>query len=300
MGNKFESTSGVDNVNLISPQTQFVDVPGVRLAYVDWSDNGPPLLLLHGDLRTGRSWDGVARDLLDKFHVVSLDARGHGDSDWTPRGYRFSDRVEDLKAFCDAIGFTSAIGVGHSTGGVVMTLAAEKYPDLFSRLVLLEPMVVVDERFQRMVAKRADFDRTTWKSRDEVYDYLSSHHTAGRWRDDVIRDVVAHEAYKREDELFDMKWSPHSFNWADREGDYLDLKPVFEYLGEMLDLPILLIRSSDHKSQVEEQHAVRDGVPNMQLLTIENTDHNMYMERPDAVAQAVADFVAGRALRESI
>ncbi|MCH9040501.1 MAG: hypothetical protein IIC23_14095 [Chloroflexi bacterium] len=48
---------------MTDPQTQFVDVPGVRLAYVDWGDNGPPLLMLHGDLRTGRSWDGVARDL---------------------------------------------------------------------------------------------------------------------------------------------------------------------------------------------------------------------------------------------
>ena len=59
--------------------------------------------MLHGDLRTGRSFDGVARDLSEKFHVVSLDARGHGDSDWTPRGYRFDERVEDLKAFCDML-----------------------------------------------------------------------------------------------------------------------------------------------------------------------------------------------------
>lgn len=284
----------------ISPQTQVVKITGVRLAYVDWGDNGPPLLMLHGDLRTGRSWDGVARDLYESFHVVSLDARGHGDSDWTPRGYRFDDRVEDLKEFCDALGLSGIIGVGHSTGGVVMTLAADKYPELFTHLVLLEPMVVVDQRFQEMVAKRADIDRTTWESRDEVYGYLRRHDAAGRWRDDVIQGVVAHEAYEREDGLFDMKWSGHAFNWADRDGDFVDLKPVFQHLGEDLGIPILSIRSSDHKSRVPEQHAVQDGVPGMHKLTIENADHNMYMERPDAVAQAVADFVEGRVLPESL
>lgn len=278
------------------PRTQIIKITGVRLAYVDWGDNGPPLLMLHGDLRTSRSWDGVARYLQDSFHVISLDARGHGDSDWTPRGYRWVDRVEDLKEFCDATGFTGIIGVGHSTGAVVMTLAAEKYPGLFSRLVLLEPMVVVDERFQKMVAKRADFDRTTWRSRAEVYGYLRRHQSAGRWREDVIHDVVMHEAYEREDGLFDMKWSGHAFNWADRDGDFVDLKPVFEKLS----IPILFIRSGEHKSGVPEQHAVQDGVPNMHKLTIEKTDHNMYMERPDAVAQAIEDFVAGKALGESL
>jgi pimeloyl-ACP methyl ester carboxylesterase len=281
---------------MTEPQTQFVDISDARLAYVDWGDNGPPLLLLHGDLRTGRSFDGVARDLYENFHVVSLDARGHGDSDWTPRGYRFDERVEDLKAFCDALSLTDIIGAGHSTGGVVMVLAADKYPGLFSRLALMEPMVIVDEPFQRMVTKRIDFDRTTWKSREEVFEYLSKHHSAGRWRADVIRDVAAHESYQREDGLFDMKWSPNSFNWPDRDEDYFDLKPIFDRLG----IPILSISSTNHKSKFPNQHMVQDGVLGLHKLTIENSDHNMYMERPDAIAQAVADFAAGKEIPAAV
>ncbi len=281
---------------MIEPESLFIKIRGANLRYVDWGDNGPPLLLFHGDMRTGRSFDAVARELCQEFHVMSLDARGHGDSDWTPRGYRWDERTEDLADFCKELGLRDAIGAAHSSGGVVMALCAEKYPGIFNRLILMEPMVVVDEKFQKMVAQRVDYPRTTWESREEIYDYLKAHQAAGRWRDDVIRDVVAHEAYQREDGLFDMKWSPHSFNWADRDGDFVDLKPVFRNLG----LPILLIRSSDHNPRSKEQHAAPDDIPNFHTLTIQKASHNMYMERPDAISRAVTAFVEGQELPDSI
>ena len=86
--------------------------------------------MLHGDMRTSRSWDAVARDLSSRFRVIAMDARGHGDSDWTPRGYAFRERAEDLTAFCERLGLSGVIGVGHSTGGVVMSLVAQRSLDL--------------------------------------------------------------------------------------------------------------------------------------------------------------------------
>ncbi|HIN71161.1 MAG TPA: alpha/beta hydrolase, partial [Dehalococcoidia bacterium] len=59
------------------PQERFVRVRDINLRYVDWGDNGPMLLLLHGSMRTSRSWDAMARLLHDRFHVIALDARGH-------------------------------------------------------------------------------------------------------------------------------------------------------------------------------------------------------------------------------
>ena len=69
------------------PKSDTARVRGITLHYVEWGDRGPPLLMLHGDMRTSRSWDAVARDLSSRFRVIAVDARGHGGSDWTPRGY---------------------------------------------------------------------------------------------------------------------------------------------------------------------------------------------------------------------
>ena len=274
---------------MIEPTSQFVKVRGIRLRYVDWGGDAPVMLLLHGDMRTSRSWDAVARRLSDDYRVIALDMRGHGDSDWTPRGYRFTERVDDLAAFCEELGLREVIGVAHSTGGVVMALCARQHPGTFSQLALMEPMVVVDDRFHKMVAGREHAERSTWKSRDALHEYLKQHPATSNWHPEVLGDVVAHEAYCRKDGLFDMKWSSATFNWKDRDGDHVDLKPVFAELG----LPILFIRSSGHQTRIKELNEVQDGIPRFHRLTIEKTGHNMYMERPDAISDALKLFAAG-------
>ena len=278
------------------PTSHKISARGITLRYVDWGGNGPTMLMLHGDMRTSRSWDAVARRLADEYRIIALDMRGHGDSDWTPRGYRFAERVDDLAAFCDALDLRGVFGVAHSTGGVVMSLCAQKRPGMFSRLALMEPMVVVDERFHKMVAGREHAERSTWQSREELHAYLSKHRAASSWHPEVLDDVVAHEAYQRDDGLIDMKWSSYTFNRLDRDGDNVDLKPVFAELG----LPILFIRSSGHSTRIKELNEVQDGIPDFHRLVIENTGHNMYMERPDAIAHSIREFAAGRELPPSL
>lgn len=246
-------------------------------------------------MRTSRSWDAVARYLRDEFHVVALDSRGHGDSDWPDSGYTFAQRVDDLEAFADAIGMRDAIAVAHSTGGIVAAKLAERRPDIFSRLMLLEPMVLVTESFQRMVSKRSERPRRTWVSREEMYDYLKRHPMTGKWRDDVIRDVVAHESYELPDGRLDMKWATASMNWKEREGDYLDLKPTLRTLGK----PILFVVSDSRADGFRRLIPIAEETPDFDLLTIPHSGHNMYMDQPKSVAEAVKRF-AGRRLYQHL
>ena len=82
------------------------------------------LLLLHGDMRTARSWDAVARELRGEFHVVAQDARGHGDSEWPETGYTFAQRVDDLEGVHGRGWGCRGVSVAaHSTGGVVAAAA---------------------------------------------------------------------------------------------------------------------------------------------------------------------------------
>ena len=263
---------------------------------MDWGDNSPSLLLLHGDMRTSRSWDAVARELRSRFHVIAVDARGHGDSDWTPRGYSNAERVEDLAAFCAQVDLTDIVGIGHSTGAAVMALCAQRLPGAFERLVLLEPVVVLNEQFHRMVTSRAGKPRRTWRSHPELHEYLKGHEIAGRWRADVIDDVVEHETMELPDGSIDIKWSSDTFNSEDRRGDYHDLRTVLRDL----DLPVLFITSEKRRTYFQELEPLASELPEFQLLTVKDTDHNMYMERPDAVAQAIASFIAGDELPETM
>ena len=272
------------------PTSRFVRAGGVNLHFADWGGDGrPTLLLLHGDMRTSRSWDAAARELRGDFRVLALDMRGHGDSDWTESGYTFAQRADDLEAFIDAVGLHGAAVAAHSTGGVVATLLAERRPDAFSRLMLLEPMVVVTEGFQRMVSKRAETPRRTWASRAEMRDYLKWHRATGKWRADVIEDVVAHESYARADGRLDMKWATASMAWKEREGDYPDLRPALRTLGK----PILFVMSDSRAGAFADVIRIAERTPDFDTLVIADSGHNMYMDQPTAVANAARRFALG-------
>jgi pimeloyl-ACP methyl ester carboxylesterase len=269
----------------------FVTIRGVRLRYVDWGGGGPLMLLLHGDMRTARSWDAMVRDLRRDFRVLSLDSKGHGDSEWPSEGYTFAERVKDLEAFCDTLGLRDIHGVGHSNGGVVMSLLADSRADIFGRLTLLEPMVTVGEEFQRMVSKRAEGPRRTWPDRPTMYEYLKAHPMTGRWRDDVIRDVVAHEAMELPDGTLDMKWARASMDWGEREGDYVDLNPILWRLG----IPIMFIMSDErrHERPFSGLDRMTEELPDFSVVVVNDSSHNMYMNRPSAVSGAIQAFVRG-------
>ncbi len=274
----------------MEPQAKQVQVRGVRLNYIDWGGGGPALLLLHGDQRTSRSWDAVARELGDGFHTLSLDARGHGDSDWTPRGYRTEERVADLAAFFDALKLQDVVAMGHSTGAALLAMYAQKDPGRVSRLAMVEPLMVQDASFNKMVASRANPNRRTWPSKEDLLSYLRQHPQAGRWRDDVIEDVVYGESYQLPDGSIDMKWSPETFNAEERETDFFDLRDVVP----QVNIPMLFILGDQGSSQRETAKALVAATPQAQLLVIQGGGHNVYMERPDLMAQALTDFVAGK------
>src|SRR5437762_1754794 len=64
-----------------------VVVNGVRLHTLEWGDPSlPPVLMMHGNGLSAHTWDFVSLALSDRYHVVALDQRGHGDSEW-PRDW---------------------------------------------------------------------------------------------------------------------------------------------------------------------------------------------------------------------
>ena len=222
-------------------------------------------------------------------------ATGSMSSPWTPgdtatatgpRGYRFENRVEDVSAFCDELGLKDFNAVGHSNGAVVFAMLAAKRPELFARLVLLEPMLLVAAPGE-VPPRRSNRPRRTWTSREELHAYLKQHRAAGRWRDDVILDVVNHETIELPDGRIDMKWSPDTVNREERQGEHFDLRPFFRTPG----LPILFIVSGERTSRFRDVQGLPSEIPSFHFTTIQDTGHNMYMERPDAVSSLVHAFV---------
>ncbi|MFN0089605.1 MAG: alpha/beta fold hydrolase [Acidimicrobiales bacterium] len=124
----------------VLPEDRYVTANGMRLHYLDWGNAGlPKLLLLHGGAQSAHSWDFFALSMRDHFHIVALDQRGHGDSDWSENGdYEAEHHVADVHAFTDAIGFDRFTLLGLSMGGRNSYGFAAAHPEKVERLVVVD------------------------------------------------------------------------------------------------------------------------------------------------------------------
>ncbi|QBD74742.1 alpha/beta hydrolase [Ktedonosporobacter rubrisoli] len=95
----------------------------------------PPLVLLHALGLEAHNWDAITLMLAERYHVFALDQRGHGKSSRTEQ-YSFEAMRDDLKAFVDALSIGSFTLIGHSMGGSVAFIFAERWPERIARLVV--------------------------------------------------------------------------------------------------------------------------------------------------------------------
>ena len=107
------------------------------------SDNGPPVLLLHGYPQTHAMWHATAPLLVEPFTVVAADLRGYGDSSKPEGGgdhaaYSKRAMAQDMVEVMETLGFGSFAVVGHDRGGRVAHRMALDHPDRVTRLALLD------------------------------------------------------------------------------------------------------------------------------------------------------------------
>src|SRR5512136_498829 len=96
------------------PKSDLVNVNGIHLNYLDWGGDGPALLLIEGMGCSAHIFDSFAPRFADSFHVLGLDRRGHGDSDYPETGYDIDTLTEDLRQFLDTLKVEQVILAGHS------------------------------------------------------------------------------------------------------------------------------------------------------------------------------------------
>src|SRR5436190_12996210 len=116
----------------------FVNANGIKMNYLDWGGTGDVIILLAGLGNDAHVFDEIAPSFTDKFHVIGLTRRGFGETERPAKGYETATRVEDIRAFMDAMKIMRANLVGHSLAGDEMTLFATLYPQRVIKMVYLD------------------------------------------------------------------------------------------------------------------------------------------------------------------
>lgn len=268
----------------------FAGFGGITLAGEQWGNaDGPLVLLLHGGGQTRHSWKSTGAQLAASgARVIALDARGHGDSEWSAeRDYRREAMARDVVAVLDELGEPAVI-VGASMGGLcglyVSTLVG---PELLSALVLVDvvprPEEVGVTRVIGFLTRHREGFATLDEAGDAVAAYLP-HRPKPRSTEGLRRNL------RFRDGRWFWHWDPGMFDGI--QDDPTDVITGLEAAARNLTIPTLLVRGK--LSDVVSDQGVADFVelvPHAKVVELSGAAHTAAGDDNDAFTQAVCDFV---------
>jgi pimeloyl-ACP methyl ester carboxylesterase len=116
-------------------QGRYIQANGLDIYYEEHG-HGTPLLLIHGGILTGDSWQPYLAGLAEHYCVITPDSRGHGRTANPTGGMSFRLLAEDMVALMQALDIQKPLIYGYSDGGQVALEIGMRYPDLPQALVV--------------------------------------------------------------------------------------------------------------------------------------------------------------------
>jgi pimeloyl-ACP methyl ester carboxylesterase len=262
-----------------------VEVNGLRLSFLEWEAPGRPVVcFLHGGSAHAHWFDHVTPALAGRFHMVALDQRGHGESEWArPPAYATESFASDLLGVFDAFGWRQAALVGHSMGGHNAMSFSAWHPDRVSALVIVDsrPSIPVDR-----------LDRLRTRGMVTLRPYPTREAAAASFRL-LPRETVADPALLAHLGLSGV---------VERDGQWVyrfdpasngQRQPVDAWtLVDRITAPTLVVRGELSPNFTREMAArLRAAIPGAAYTEIPGSYHHLTLDNPTVFVQAVDPFL---------
>ena len=262
---------------------------GIRLHYLEWDgDKKQTMLLLHGFTGHAHVWDFFVRQMKKDYHIISLDQRGHGDSEWSrERAYSMDDHFSDISLFVDSQGMDHMILVGHSMGGRNALFYAACMPEKIDRLILVDSRIRDNGgscnalmELLRCFPLQADTIEEVVGSIRGLYPLLPL---------GVVRHLVYHGCKQTLDGKYIPKYDTRMARQCQESGYSAEDLDIFL---KSVSAPTLLVRgeNSPFLSREDAERTV-ERLPNGILREISHSSHMPAQENPDEFIMAVREFL---------
>ena len=269
---------------------------GLRLAGDRWGNRADrPIVFLHGGGHTRHSWGGAAARVAQRgCQAVTLDARGHGESEWSATGdYRLVSFADDLRLVVAQLDAPPVL-VGASLGGLTaMLLTGEIAPGAASGVVLVDIVPDMEqagaERIRAFMVERA---YEGFGSLEEVAEMVAGYNPHRERTTDV--DGLRKNLRER-DGRFYWHWDPR---FMDPDAGMMpteisDTDRLHSAVARMVaDVPVMLVRGRVSDLVSEEKAA--DFIarfPTVEFVDVSGAGHMVAGDRNDVFTAAVIDFL---------
>lgn len=268
-------------IDTLEPRTFTVAGSGVTLVGDVWepaSNAGveavDEILMLHGGAQTRYSWNRAARRLASEgYRVTTMDARGHGDSDWDPDGdYDIHRMSEDLQAIvADRYSGRRPVIVGASLGGMTAMLALGAGKDVARALVLVDVTPKIEPEGVERIGEFMRSGLDGFASLEEAGDVIAAYQP-GRKRPTNL-DGLRKNLRLKDDGRWHWHWDPRFVGGASADNAEVGTA-FFEKLVTQIAQPTMLIRggASDIVSDESVRHLL-EHLPNAYVHQVADAGH---------------------------
>lgn len=277
---------------------------GVTLAAdVGGDPSAPPVILLHGGGQTRHSWGTAMRELVAQgFHVVNLDCRGHGDSDWAPDGaYSLDALAADLNAVIATLpappalvgasmgGATALYLVGNSGATPVARVGNSAKP-IASALVLVDIVPRVEAAGGAKIGAFMRANPDGFANVEEAADAVSAYYPH-RPRPKDPSGLMKNLRHRGNDGRLYWHWDPRMLRaTSDPEPPRFADQLLAACAG--VKIPTLLVRGRDSDivgdAGIEE---FRRALPALEVFDVQGAGHMVAGDKNDAFNEGVVSFL---------
>jgi pimeloyl-ACP methyl ester carboxylesterase len=290
--------AGIRPPAIVQPRDCWVELNGIRFHYLDWgNEHLPHVVLLHGGALTAHTWDLAALLLRDRYHLVALDQRGHGDTGWTPEDELHRDNgelmLEDTRLFLEHLGYDALVLVGMSMGGINTIRYAARHPERLRGLGIVDVApesmragIIEMEQFRSATETLESFDsfldraRRFMPHRPEAHLRYSLTHSLKRtdagftWK----QDHRPRPASPAADDMHQQQQSRADALWADVKS---------------IRTRTLLFRGAESKIlDPEVADRVTKAMHHARQVVIPRATHNVHSDNPGDFARELGRFLA--------
>lgn len=246
----------------------------------DFAGQDIPIIIVPGLFGSTANWRAVAKRLGESHKVITIDQRNHGRSPHAS-SQTYADMVQDLKHFCDHHNLDKIVLCGHSMGGKVAMLFALEYPDIVSKLIILDiAPIAYSHSHAPYLRSLIDLDLSVLKSRSDA--------------DRQLRESIP-DLGTRMFLLQSLSGSPGQYQWK------LNLPVLLEYMQEMTGFPEkkgstdmdAIFVAGDLSDYLCDQHhpEILSLFSNTEFFSIPNAGHWLHAEQPQQVLDIINNFI---------
>lgn len=271
---------------MVEPRDASLSVGALRLHYLDWGNNGrPPMLLLHGGLAHAHWWDFLAPLLTDRYRVLALDLRGHGDSDWDEAAnYGVDAHAFDVSRFIRDLRLDGLTLVGHSFGGQVAIKVAAANEGQVAALIVIDGTTRIGARAARFMESLRKLPQPVYRSFEEAVQRFRLLPVDHQTSPEILGHMARHAVRRQEQGTWTFKFDRRAM---------VNTQPS-DLTSELraLRCPLLVVRGAE--SRLIPASILDDFVeaaPHAECRAVLGAHHHVMLDRPRALATVMREFL---------